>query len=284
MKFGIAFANSGPFSHPTLMGHLATTAERCGIESLWTVEHVAIPVKHLPYPGSKDGQMPGGDNVAIPDPLIPLAYVAAITKTIKLATGILILPQRHPIYTAKEVATLDLLSGGRTILGIGSGWMKEEFEALGIDFHKRGAMTDEAILAMRALWKEGVSSFEGKHFKFGPLHSNPKPVRHDVPIHVGGHSEAAARRAGRYGDGFFPTVVNPEKLKPLFELVRTEAQKAHRDPDKIEFTCMGSMKMDNLKALEELGVSRIVMMPPSSNPEALSKSLEKFQQEVIRRN
>jgi len=99
---------------------------------------------------------------------LPLAYVAAITKTIKLATGILILPQRHPIYTAKEVATLDVLSGGRAILGIGSGWMKEEFEALGIDFHRRGAMTDEAILAMRALWSEGTSSFEGKHFKFGP--------------------------------------------------------------------------------------------------------------------
>src|SRR5208282_2632218 len=168
MKFGIGFATSGAFSNPGLLGHLATTAERCGFESLWSVEHVAIPVQHLPYPGTQDGKMPGGDDVAIPDPLIPLAYVAAITKTIKLATGILILPQRHPIYTAKEVATVDVLSGGRVILGIGSGWMKEEFEALGIDFHRRGAMTDEAILAMRALWSEGTSSFEGKHFKFGP--------------------------------------------------------------------------------------------------------------------
>src|SRR5690348_2021781 len=210
MKFGIGFANSGAFSDPSLLAHLATTAERCGFESLWSVEHVAIPVKHLPYPGSKDGQMAGGDTVAIPDPLIPLAFVAAITKTIKLATGILILPQRHPIYTAKEVATVDVLSNGRAILGIGSGWMKEEFEALGIDFHRRGAMTDEAIQALRALWKEGVSSFAGKHFKFGPLHSSPKPLRNNVPIHVGGHSPAAARRAGRYGDGFFPTVVNPE--------------------------------------------------------------------------
>ena len=192
MKFGIAFANSGAFSQPTLLGHLATTAERCGFESLWTVEHVAIPVRHLPYPGTKDGQMPGGDQVPIPDPLIPLAYVAAITKTIKLATGILILPQRHPIYTAKEVATLDVLSGGRVMLGIGSGWMKEEFESLGIDFRQRGTRTDEAIQAMRALWSEGTSSFEGKHFSFGPLHSYPKPVRKDVPIHVGGNSPAAA--------------------------------------------------------------------------------------------
>jgi probable F420-dependent oxidoreductase len=284
MKFGIAFANSGAFSEPTLMGHLATTAERCGIESIWTVEHVAIPVKHTPYAASKDGQMPGGDTVPIPDPLIPLAYVAAITKTIKLATGILILPQRHPIYTAKEVATLDVLSGGRVMLGIGSGWMKEEFESLGIDFHRRGAMTDEAIQALRALWSEGTSSFEGKHFKFGPLHSYPKPVRKDVPIHVGGHSSAAARRAGRYGDGFFPTVTNPEKLKHLFELVRSEAQKAGRNPDAIEFSCMvRSTQPDDLKALADLGVTRVVMMPPGTKPEIITRSLEKFQQEVIAR-
>jgi probable F420-dependent oxidoreductase len=283
MKFGIAFANSGPFSKPDLMGHLATTAERCGIESLWTVEHVAIPVKHTPYPGSKDGQMAGGDTVAIPDPLIPLAYVAAITKTIKLATGILILPQRHPMYTAKEVATLDVLSGGRMILGIGSGWMKEEFEALGINFHHRGAMTDEAIQSLRVLWSEGTSSFEGKHFKFGPLHSYPKPVRHDVPIHVGGHSPAAARRAGRYGDGFFPTVANPEKLKELFDIVKSEAHEAGRNPDKIEFTAMSSMKPDHLKALEDIGVSRVVTTPPSSRPEVLTQALEKLQNEVIAR-
>jgi probable F420-dependent oxidoreductase len=282
MKFGIAFANSGAFSNPALMGHLATTAERCGIESLWTVEHVVIPVKHTPYAGSKDGQMPGGDDVPIQDPLLPLAYLAAITKTIKLATGILILPQRHPIYTAKEVATLDVLSDGRVLLGIGSGWMKEEFESLGIDFHRRGAMTDEAIQALRALWSEGTSSFEGKHFKFGPLHSYPKPVRKNVPIHVGGHSPAAARRAGRYGDGFFPTVVNPEKLKQLFAIVRSEAEKAGRNPDTIEFSCMArSTRPDDLKALADVGVSRVVIMPPATNPDAITRSLEKLQEEVI---
>ena len=226
--------------------------------------------------------MPGGDQVPIPDPLIPLAYVAAITKTIKLATGILILPQRHPIYTAKEVATLDVLSGGRVMLGIGSGWMKEEFESLGIDFRHRGARTDEAIQAMRALWSEGTSSFEGKHFTFGPLHSYPKPVRKNVPIHVGGNSPAAARRAGRFGDGFFPTAMNPEKLKPLFALVRSEAQTAGRDPAAIEFSCMvRSTRPDDLKTLADLGVSRVVTMPPGTNPEVITRSLEKFQQDVI---
>jgi probable F420-dependent oxidoreductase len=284
MKFGIGFATSGKFSDPVLLGHLATTAERCGFESLWSVEHVAVPVKHLPYPGSKDGSMPGGDDVAIPDPLIPLAYVAAVTKTIKLATGILILPQRHPIYTAKEVATVDVLSGGRVILGIGSGWMKEEFEALGIDFHHRGAMTDEAIQALRALWKDGTASFEGKHFRFGPLHSNPKPVKRNVPIHVGGHSTAAARRAGRYGDGFFPTVMNPEKLRELFATVRSEAQKAGRNSDAIEFSCLTrSIKPDDLKMLADMGVSRVVVNPPGTKPEVVTRGLEKFREEVIAR-
>lgn len=284
MKFGIGFATSGAFSSPALLGHLATTAERCGFESLWSVEHVAIPVNHSPYPGTKDGKMPGGDDVPLPDPLIPLAYVAAITKTIKLATGILILPQRHPIYTAKEVATVDVLSGGRVILGIGSGWMKEEFESLGIDFHRRGALTDEALQALRALWKPGAASFEGKHFKFGPLYSSPKPVNGDVPIHVGGHSPAAAIRAGRYGDGFFPTVMDPGKLKELFAIVRTEAQKSGRNPDAIEFSCMTrAVKADDLKMLADMGVSRVVVNPPGTRTEVVTRELEKFQQEVISR-
>ena len=113
----------------------------------------------------------------IPDPLIPLGFVAAITKKIKLATGVVILPQRHPVYVAKEVATIDLLSGGRMILGIGSGWLKEEFDALGLDFKHRGARTDESIQALRALWSEGPSSFHGKHFNFGPAMSFPKPAQ-----------------------------------------------------------------------------------------------------------
>ena len=137
---------------------------------------------------------------------------------------------------------------------------------------------------MRALWSEGTSSFEGKHFSFGPLHSYPKPVRKDVPIHVGGNSPAAARRAGRFGDGFFPTVMNPEKLKQLFALVRTEAQTAGRDPASIEFSCMArSTRPDDLKTLADLGVSRVVMMPPGTNPEVITRSLEKFQQDVIAR-
>src|ERR1700680_2803628 len=165
MKLGLMFVNSGPFSNPALLTHLATTAERCGIESMWTVDHVVIPQDNKsPYPYSSSGKIPGGEDVPIPDPLLPLAYAAAVTKKVRLATGVVILPQRHPLYIAKEMATLDLLSGGRTILGIGSGWLKEEFDALGLDFHARGARTDESIQAMRALWNDNPSSFHGKQF------------------------------------------------------------------------------------------------------------------------
>src|ERR1700684_544963 len=160
MKIGLMFVNTGPFSQPELLAHLAVTAEKCGVESLWTVEHVVIPQGYQsPYPYSKSGKSPGGEDVAIPAPLLRLSFVAAITSKVKLATGVMILPQRHPIYVAKELATLDLLSHGRTILGIGSGWLKEEFDALGLDFHQRGARTDEAVAAMRVLWRDDTATY-----------------------------------------------------------------------------------------------------------------------------
>ena len=285
MKFGLMFVNSGPFSNPDLLAHLATTAENAGFESLWTVEHVVIPKGYqTPYPYSKDGKIPGGEDVAIPDPLLPLGFIAAITKKIKLATGVMILPQRHPLYVAKELATLDILSGGRTILGIGSGWLKEEFDALGLDFHVRGARTDEAIQSLRAAWRDNPSSFHGKHFNFGPLASFPKPAQPTgVPIHIGGHSPAAARRAGRLGDGFFPALNDATKLKELFSLMRDEAGKAGRDVDAIELSCIGRAAVEAVKPLQDVGIDRVILAPPGFDKDALSRGLEKLGNEVIAR-
>ena len=281
MKLGVSFANSGKFSRPDLFGELARGCEAIGIESIWTVEHVVIPQPHMPYPGSKDGQMPGGDEVPIPDPLIPLAYAAAITSKLKLSTGVIILPQRHPLYLAKQLATLDVLSNGRLMVGIGSGWMKEEFDALQVPFNVRGARTDESIEAMRTLWREAVASFYGKHFYFKDVKSYPKPLqKNGIPIHIGGHSVAAARRAGRYGDGFFPTVTSPEKLRELFDLARAEAKKVGRNPDAIEFSAMAAPKPDSVKALRDIGVSRIIFAPPSSDPAKLRTGLEKIAGEL----
>lgn len=277
MKLGISFANSGRFSQPQLFAQLASDCEALGFESIWTVEHVVIPQPHMPYPGSQDGQMPGGDQVPIPDPLIPLAYAAAITSRLILSTGVIILPQRHPLYLAKQLATLDLLSNGRVMVGIGSGWMKEEFDSVQIPFNVRGTRTDESIKAMRTLWREPVASFHGQHFRFHDVKSYPKPVqKNGIPIHVGGHSLAAARRAGRYGDGFFPTLTNPERLSELFAVVRDEATKAGRNPDQIEFSAMAAPKPDGIKALRDIGVGRVILPPPSSDPLKLRAGLQKI--------
>jgi len=250
---------------------------------MWTVEHVVIPQDYKsPYPYSSSGKIPGGEDVSIPDPLLPLAFAAAVTKKIKLATGVLILPQRHPLYVAKETATLDQLSNGRAILGIGSGWLEEEFTSLGLDFHTRGARTDEAIKSLRALWNENAATFHGKHFNFGPVKCFPKPVQKGgVPIHIGGHSPAAAKRAGRYGDGFFPALAEIPKLKELFAMMNSEAEKAGRDPKKIELSCMGRARVDELKAFEDIGITRVVIAPPAFDAEGLTRGLEKLQNEVI---
>jgi len=283
MKIGLMFANSGPFTNPDLFAHLVTSAEKFGIESIWTVEHVVIPQDYKsPYPYSSTGKIPGGEDVSIPDPLEPLAFAAALTKNLKLGTGILILPQRHPIYVAKETATIDQLSKGRLLFGIGSGWLEEEFQALGLDFHKRGAMTDESIEALRALWSEGPTTFHGKHYNFGPVKMFPKPFnKSGIPIIVGGHSPAAARRAGRYGDGFFPALGDVGKLTELFALMATEAQKAGRSPTHIELSCMGRAKPDTIKALQDIGISRVVVPPPAFDQEGLTRGLEKMANEVI---
>ena len=286
MKFGVMYANAGPFGYPEPLTHLARTAEEVGIESIWTVEHVVIPVGYKStYPYDPSGRIPFPESVPIPDPLLPLAYAAAVTKRLRLATGILILPQRHPLYVAKEVATLDVLSGGRMILGIGVGWLQEEFDALGIPFETRASRTHECVRAIRSLWKDEPEPFEGKFFRWPPLQSNPKPVqRPGVPIVVGGHTEIAARRAARYGDGFLPGVAEVPKLKALLAVLRDECGRIGRNPAEIEITAgRGTPDLDAVRQFEDLGVARMVIPPPGFDPDAVSKGLHEFGDRVISR-
>ncbi|GBD25575.1 Alkanal monooxygenase alpha chain [bacterium HR30] len=285
MKFGVAFSNAGPLAYPEPFAALVQTAEECGFESIWTVEHVVVPVGYRSrYPYSPDGRMPGPDNVPLSDPLIPLAYAAAITRKLRLGTGILILPQRHPVYVAKEVATLDVLSGGRAILGIGSGWLAEEFATVGVPFEERGARTDEAIRAIRTLWQPGPQSFEGKFFRWGPVESNPKPIQQPgVPIVIGGHSAPAARRAARLGDGFFPAFSDPSSLASLLDVMRAECQRVGRNPADIEITT-GAFTVDAelVKRYAELGVHRVVIGPPGFDPDSIKDGLRRFADTVMR--
>ena len=279
MKVGIMFANVGPFGLPDHLENLARTAEEVGIESLWTVEHVVVPVGYTSeYPYSPNGRMPGPESSPIPDPILPLVFCAAVTKKIKLGTGILILPQRHPTYVAKEFATFDQLSGGRAILGVGIGWLREEFEAVGVPFEERVERTEESILAIRSLWKDGAEGFEGKYYRWGPVESNPKPVQSGgVPIVVGGHVKGAARRAARYGNGFFPARGDEARIAELIGVIRDECQKIGRDPAEIEISCGGQLNdLDAVKRLEDLGVSRIAIGPPGFDKDAVRKGLEQI--------
>ena len=280
MKFGLIFANAGPFGQPEGLTHLAQTAASVGIESLWTVEHVVVPKGYQSqYPYSKDGKMPGSEENPIPDPYVWLAYAAAVTKTIKLATGVIILPQRHPFYVAKESATLDQLSGGRHLLGIGIGWLEEEFKALKVPFDKRAAITDESIQALRELWAEKPSAHDGDYYRWPAVESNPKPVGGSVPIVIGGHTKGAARRAARLGDGFFPA--RADKLEECIAEIKAECGRIGRDPGEIEITSGGRPTLDELKRLEDLGVERFVTAPPGFAPDDLKAGLEKLGDQLI---
>lgn len=265
MKFGIAFANVGPLVDPAAAAAFARAAEQAGFESLWTVEHVVVPSGYRsPYPYDPSGKMPGPEDSPIPDPLVWLTWVAAATTKLKLATGILILPQRNPVVLAKEVATLDHLSGGRVLLGIGSGWLEEEFQAIGVPFAERGPRTDDAVHAMRALWTQEKATYESPYISFRDCILRPRPAQGSVPIHVGGHTGVAARRAGRLGDGFFPAKGSHQELARLFELVRKTAREHGRDPSKIEMTtggngAIGSNALDEVRALADIGTDRVIV-------------------------
>jgi len=262
MKLALMFANTGRFGSAEGARVVGQAAEAAGFESIWTVEHVLWPEGYeSQYPYAASGKMPGTSTSPIPDPLIWLSFVGATTSTINLATGILILPQRNPAVLAKSVATLDTLTEGRLILGIGVGWLEEEFDALGIPFAKRGARSDEYIEVMRKLWAADQVEHDGEFMQFGAVSSNPKPHDGAVPIHIGGHSRKAAERAGRIGDGFFPGAGN---IPELIDIVRQTAAAAGRDPEAIEITAShpDSITKDPSEVLEELeswGVARTVV-------------------------
>lgn len=287
MKFGLHFANL-TFPDPAAAHRVARAAEAAGFESLITIEHVAWPTRYdSRYPYAPDGRLPGGPGTSLPDPLIWMAHVAAATTTLRLITGVLVVPQRNPLVLAKQVATLDHLSGGRISLGIGVGWLREEFDALGVPFERRGARTDEYVAAMRTLWAGDDASFRGKFVSFEGMSCNPKPVRGTVPILVGGHSEQAARRAGRLGDGFFPATGMQGPVEPLIALMRRAAAEAGRDPARIEITtgCPGALGDDPVRAVEACrarGAQRVLVSSAAFLPDPEAR-LAAFGERVIRR-
>jgi probable F420-dependent oxidoreductase len=287
MKWGIVFASTS-FPAPDHAMAMAQAAEAAGFESLWCPEHVIAAVgDHVtPYSASPDGKMDrlwrrGG----IPDPIVWLSFVAARTTTINLGTNVVILPEHQPAVFAKSVATLDSLSKGRVRLGIGVGGLPEEYATVGMEFTNRGKRMDEYIEAMRALWQQEVATYHGTYVSFDDVRSDPSPANGTVPLHIGGASPAAVRRAAKYGDGYFPwvdpTLDLHETLGRVIPAVRAEAEKLGRDPQSIEMTVGGARTVAEAEAMAELGVNRLTIAVRSKEPEAVRDELGAFGQNII---
>jgi probable F420-dependent oxidoreductase len=286
MKFGLAFASSIGVDGGTAL-EICRRAEAAGFESIWGGEHVVLPdAIRSRYPYTTDGKIPAEPDTPIPDPLIWLAFAAAAAPTLRLGTCILIVPQRNPLVLAKELATLDRLSGGRVELGLGVGWLKEEFEALGVAWERRGARNDEYVAAIRALWAGPHAEFHGEFVDFAPVTCSPRPVQKSIPILVGGDTDAAIRRAVRIADGYFPGEGDAERLGRLIDRLRTAAERADRAPDSIEINAMfGAQMTDPVAGVEQmaaLGVGR-AMIPAFffAGPGGLDR-LSEFGERVIR--
>jgi probable F420-dependent oxidoreductase len=242
--------------------------EEMGVESVWGVEHVLVAQEYEPrYPYSSSGRMPGNPETVMPDPLEWLAFLAASTETVRLGTSVLVLTLHSPVVVAKRVATLDALSRGRALLGVGIGWQVEEYAAVGVPYSGRGARLDEYVDALRALWGEEYASFGGRFVAFDRVSSLPKPAQPGgVPIVVGGSSEAAARRAGTRGDGFFPYVISPEDFAARVADVRAAALDAGRDPEAVELTVWptswqpgSALDPDLARRYADVGAQRLVV-------------------------
>jgi probable F420-dependent oxidoreductase len=286
MEFGvIPPVRTGVTADPGWMRSFAQLVEGCGFESIVAVEHaVVIGDYSSRYPYASSGKMPLPDDCDIPDPIDLLAFLAAVTDRITLATGVLVVPNHQPVVLAKRIATLDALSQGRVRMCLGVGWMEEELRATGADPRTRGRRMDETIEAMRALWADAGpsgASYEGEFVSFRHAHSFPKPHRAaGVPLHIGGHSEAAARRAGRLGDGFQPLGLSPDELAVRLDQMRAAAEEAGRDPEAIELSLSGYLPTtteEEVARAEAAGVRRLLVSTSMSEDlDAIAGEVETF--------
>jgi probable F420-dependent oxidoreductase len=250
---------------PDWLAEFATTAERVGLDGIVMPEHVAWVLSETTKMEHDGLKTVTGPTTIFPDPLQALGFLSGITSRLTLATGILLVPQHNPIILAKRLATLDVLSKGRTRIGVGVGWNPDEMALCEQDFATRGKRTDEAIQVMRALWAGSSTDPAGYHgsiYNFDGVFSNPKPVRGDIPVHIGGSSKAAAVRAGRLGNGFQPLNLDAAQLTERMDQARAAAEEAGRDPGAIELTLRAGMQdldQDKVAEAEASGVTRYVL-------------------------
>jgi probable F420-dependent oxidoreductase len=281
MKVGIFLPMLGePAKLRDLLLTGATTAEKAGFDSLWFPEHVVlVDDPRSKYPYSQDGKLPVGPDTGMIEPFVAIATAAAVTSRIRLGTGICLVPQRPPIYTAKQVADCDVLSGGRFDFGVGIGWLREEFEALGADFDDRAQLCREYLAAMTSLWTEEVSSHRGNLLEIPPVRMYPKPIQKPhPPIIFGGESMNALRRVADLGQGWFGFNLLPDEAAEKIEALNAVLSRRGRRPDSIEVSVSPYLKpARDAQALEryaEAGVDQVILLAFGADPEALRAEIE----------
>jgi len=267
MKIGIFLPTFHAGQQPDFLRTLAETAEQVGAASLWAPEHVVLVDDYQsPYPYSKDGRFPLESSAGgMGDPFSVLSYLAGVTRTIRLATGICLVPQRNPVYTAKQVANLDVLSGGRFDFGVGIGWLKEEFAALEVPFERRAQRTRAYLEVMRRLWTEPIASYDGEYYTLPPVRFEPKPIQQPhPPIIFGGESDAALRRVADVGQGWFGWNLTPEDAKErLGALERMLAQRGRSLRDMaitVSPYARPTRDLDALQRYRDAGVQQVVLL------------------------
>lgn len=286
MKWGIVFANQ-KWPEPEGAAALAETAEEAGFESLWGQEHIVVPEEYKPlYSATKSGKLEAKGTIGGgPDPIVWFAYAAARTSRIKFGTAVVILPEHSPVAYAKSCASLATLASGRFMLGIGVGWSKEEYEAVGVPWERRGARYDEYIEVMKTLWRDEIASFEGEFVKFKPLRFEPKPPGGAIPLVIGGTADVALQRAARIGDGYFPAIFptskQREELPPLLDKFRAYAKEYGRDPSSIEVTTGGARSVEEAKMYADWGVHRLTITVRARDIAGMREELFRFADEVI---
>jgi probable F420-dependent oxidoreductase len=261
MKIGLIGFNIGT-REGTDVVEVAQAAEAAGVESLWTFEHVMVPLEYQSkYPYTADGKMAVRPETVMIDPLIGLAAVAAATKTIRLGTGVNILPQSNPLFLAKQAASLDFISSGRLMLGLGIGWLEEEFDAMGVPWKARGRRHDDYIEAMRKVWSGDVVEHESEFLSWHGFKCHPLPVQNPLPIVVGGSKGKAFERIAKYGQGWYAPTANVAELEGMMITLQDTCRRFDRDPAEIEVSTMWVPQPEDglIDAYAEVGVDRLVV-------------------------
>lgn len=275
MRYGFVIPNNVGIDNTEDLIHLGIRAEELGYNSIWVNHHVL----HVGYVKDRLGTRPYQDALTV------LTWIAARTKTIKLGTSVLVMPYLHPMVLAKQIATLDQLSNGRLIVGLGAGSLPDENALLGVPYETRGSYCDEFIQVMKALWTDDEASFSGNYFDFDKLCSSPKPVQQPhPPVVVGGNRPPALRRAARYGDGWHPMNVSPGGVFRRMEILRQEAAQARREPISNLVQVRLGMERVNPESASEYqaaGVTDLVMHVLSSDTETQQQDMERFAHEMF---